>query len=177
VPLQIAFVKDRYVVQLYGFSEETDHAEALDGLASYLAEHLPGTNDMPAEFALFPQDDMLREYAMYFPNTFMGMEFLNHIYGCNCMVDTDTVFLMVAVDSAGPMVLQWSQQAEEQGILQPLPEDIPYDDGKGFIVTSQYYGNILVGVKNDCMAVMFGYDDRFKQYFCDWLATLPEKTI
>jgi hypothetical protein len=177
LPTETMFVKDKYLVQLTGFSDDEEPTGALNDLAAYLADELPGTSDMPENFAAFPQESMLCHYAMYFPSGFLGMEFLNHIYGCNCVIETDTVFLMLALDSAGPMVLQWSKLAEESGAVQPLPEGIPFDDEKGFLLVSERMGNVLIGVKNNRMAAMMGYDERHKKFFCDWLESFPERTI
>lgn len=176
-PTEIHLVKDAYVVHLMIFDESEAHSKMLEELGDYFAEELPGDTDMPEKFSLFPEEGVLSGSAMYFPDQFLRLEFMKCVYGCYCEVESDTVFLALACDSAGPMVLQWSEMVQEDSTFRPLPDDIPYDDGKGFTFSSPYLGRVMIGVKNGIMAAILGYNDNQKQFLTDWLNSLPAQSI
>jgi hypothetical protein len=171
------FVKGQYVAHIMGFDESQIPTKALDDLAAYFADELPGDTTLPDRFGLIPQEGIVPASAMYFPNMFLGLDFMNCVYACSYEIGDDTVFLFMACDSAGPMVLQWSKLAEEDSTYQPLPEGIPYDDGKGFRISHPRYGPIIIGVKNNIMAAILGYEERHRQFLTEWINSLPEKTI
>ncbi len=171
----VYFVKGPYVVHTMGFDDSEKPARALDDLAAYYADEIPGDNTMPDRFALFPSEGTVPSSAMYFPNAFLGIDFMKCVYSSYQKIDTDTVFLFLACDSAEAMFLQWSKIAEADSTIRPLPEDIPYDEDKGFIIEHQRYGRVIIGIKNDIMTAMMGYDERHKQFMNDWINSLPEK--
>jgi hypothetical protein len=176
-PPNTYFVKGPYVVHVMGFDDSEIPQKALDDLATYYAEDMPGDTTLPEKFALFPDEGMLAGSAMYFPDQFLRMDFMKCVYGCYCMFESDTVFLALSCDSAGPKVLEWSKLVEDDSTFQSLPADIPYDDSKGFTYSSRYYGRVMIGVKSGIMAAVLGYEDRHKQFLTDWINSLPDKTI
>jgi hypothetical protein len=174
LPTELTFVKGPYVATLTGFSESPEAKQAIEDLAGYLADNLPGTGAIPDAFALFPQDGILPGSTMYFPNRFLGLPFGNSVYACDYFVGPDTVFLFLSVDNADSALLQWRTLADEKKWYQPLPDSIPYDSGQGFIAAHERLGNIMIGVKNDILAGMIGYNERCKPFLIGWFSALAE---
>jgi len=177
-PPDIFWVKGPYVAHVMGFDDSEIPAKTLDDLAEYFADDLPGETSKPEKFSLFPKDGAIPTTGIYFPSNFLGLEFMNCVYGCSYVVGVDTAFLFMACKNAAPMVLEWSKAAEEAGILEPLPEDIPYDESKGFIIAHEQYGRMVIGMKNGIMVAMMDFDDeKYGQFLADWINSLPEKAI
>lgn len=171
----IYFVKGSYVVHIMGFDDSEEPTEALNTLAAYYANEIPGDNQMPDRFALFPAIGTVPASAIYFPDAFLGIDFMKCVYACYQEVETDTVFLFLACDSAGSMLMQWSKMAEADSTIRPLPKGITFDDGKGFSIEHQRFGRVVLGIKNDILVAMMGYDDRHARFMNDWLNSLSEK--
>jgi len=176
-PPDIIFVKGPYVVHAMGFDDSELPMQALNDLTTYFATDMPGDTAMPAGFSMFPSEGEVPSTAMYFPDLFLGLDFMKCIYGCYREMESDTVFLFMACDSAGPMLLQWSQTAEADSTYRPLPDGIVFDDGKGFMIEHPRLGRVVMGIKNDILVGMIGYDESYGQYMSDWINTLPEKSI
>ena len=176
LPVELSFVKGAYVVTIIGFSDAEAAAKMLRELAAYIAESLPGSDRLPEPFDLFPHEGAIAGTAMYFPDQFLRLDFLKRIYASNFLVGSDTLYLFLAVDSAVAMAERWRQTAEADSSLRGLPKGIPYDGGRGFTVEHQRYGNIIIGTKNDVLAVMIGYDPRHRDFLVKWLNSLLTPT-
>ena len=176
-PPDIVFVRGPYVVHVMGFDDSEAPMKALDDLAAYFASDVPGVNQMPPPFAIFPSEGRVPASAIYFPDMFLGLDFMKCIYACYHEIDADTVFLFMACDSAGPMLLQWNRVSEADSTYHPAPEDLPFDEGRGFMIEHARFGRVLMGMKNDIMVGLLGYDDRYRQFMTDWINSLPENTV
>ena len=174
--VELVFVKDIYLVSITGFDDAEAAAKMRRQLAAYVAESLPGLDRLPEPFDLFPQEGAVAATAMYFPDQFLRLDFLKRIYATDFLVGPDTLYLFLAVDDAVAMVDQWRQRAEADSSLRLLPESMPYDNGRSFLIEHPRYGKIIIGTKNDVLAVVIGYNERHRDFLIKWLNSLSAPT-
>lgn len=173
-PGQLQFVKGQFMARLTAFDDAEKTVLALTAFAEKLAQDIPGASERPAAFALFPDSARVVPSDRYHAESFLQEKFLTNIFASAYFLDGDTVTLFLSMNNPGQKILAWSKLAEQDSILSHVPDDLPFDDGKGFIVAHKLYGTIIVGMKNNRMAGMVGYRESLKPFLTQWLASLPK---
>ena len=170
-PTNRVFVKGVYVVMLTGF-EQVDAVTAAIGKAAPIFESLvPGTTDLPAEFAVFPSENAVDRSHKLQAESFLGQEFLREVYSRKYILGADTVTLFVTEDAAGAKYIEWKDNSGAEA----LP-DMPYDDAMGIQISSSYYGNIVAGLRGGKLVGMVGYLDNHRDFLTGWLDSMPAAT-
>jgi len=172
-PTSIDFVKGPFTVRVVAFEESELAAQAVLALASEIDSSLPGDNSLPATFSQFPAGAAVEATDMIYGESFLGQPFLTDVYSRKYVIDGDTLTLFISVDNAGDKFVRWFEVGAADGSAQPGPAEIPYDDGRDFVVDNSYYGRIMVGLKNGKLAGMVNYDDSRKEFLSEWLLSLP----
>ncbi|MEZ5357792.1 MAG: DUF6599 family protein [Candidatus Zixiibacteriota bacterium] len=171
-PTGLVFVKGCYMANFLCFSDSKAHTDAMYRLAEYFSKVFPGQTAAPAGFAAMPQAYAVPGIQMYYPTGFMGFEFAPPVYYAQYAKDVDTLDAFLIIDSAGPTLLKMSKAVEEANAMAPLPEGIPFDDGKGFIFNHPQYGPLLCGMKGDKVVLFFGYAENKNAFIAEWLELL-----
>ncbi len=173
-PIEIAFVKGSYVVDITGF-DDSDRPSAMRlEFAQSLDSALPGNSDPPAGFDLFPDKDVVPGTTLYFARAFLGLDFADKVYACNYVIGADTVFLFAAPEGSSEILNRWKERNATDSSMMPPPAGVPYDDGRGFMFTRPRMGQFIVGIKNGILAGEIGYRDSHGDFLTAWLNSLPE---
>jgi len=172
-PSSVDFVKGPFTVRIVAFDETQPAAQAVMAMASEIDSILPGDNDLPAMFFMFPAEGAIEATDMMYAESFLGQQFLTDVYSRKYLADGDTLRLFITEDNAGEKFAKWFELGSVDGSTEPGPADIPYDDGRDIVVDNSYYGRIIVGLNNGKLAGIINYDDRRKEFLTEWLLSLP----
>jgi hypothetical protein len=168
----LTFVKGEYVVRLTSYSSGDEIKAVLGQMAKSIESCLPGTVERPAEFGDFSENYMIPNTDKYLATSFQGQAFLSEFFTQDYYLDGDTVSLFISLSDAANKLSQWR---EAVAMMNANPVEIgetpfPSDD---YLAAETFYGIILGGVKNNRLVGMINYSDRHKQFFTDWLNSLP----
>jgi hypothetical protein len=171
-PGQVSLVKGVWVVRLTGFDDGEATMRALQVSAREISRLLPGTTELPREFASLPDSAAVARSERFHAGAFLRVYFLTRVFTRDFVLAGDTVTMFVSFDEAGQKVLEWGKLAEVEKSILPAPADLPYDDGKMFVTAKPQYGTIIVGMKNGVMAGMVGYRDSARPFLIAWLESI-----
>jgi len=101
----------------------------------------------------------------------MGQRFLSEVFTRSILQDLDTLTLFMSEDESGGKYLQWSTYADQTDGKRERPEGIPFDDTLSFIFEDNYYGEIIVGLKNGKLLGQVNYKDACLEYLTAWINT------
>ncbi len=170
-PASINFVKGEYLIRLTGFEDTENSKLALTGMAEKLNNDIPGTTERPAQFNFFPTENKIGGTDKYYAEQFMGQRFLSEVFTRSILQDLDTLTLFMSEDESGGKYLQWSTYADQTDGKRERPEGIPFDDTLSFIFEDNYYGEIIVGLKNGKLLGQVNYKDACLEYLTAWINT------
>lgn len=170
VGTKLEFVKGDVMVRIIAYEESDAITSAMKTLAAHMASALPGTSDIPTAFNLFPGDNAIAGTDRIVGQAFLGQSFLNMIYQRDYLVGSDTISLFLADDRSGTMFARWIEAAGPDAADNP---DFSFDEDYYFMTPNSYYGDILVGLKNEKLAGVVNYSDQHKTFIADWLISLP----
>ena len=171
--LSVDFVKDRYYVKVIGFSENKQTAENVVVLAGEIDSLLPGDDYLPRTFSLFPQGRPLAATDMMYADSFLGQQFLAEFFTRKYLVVNDTLTLFITEKDAETKFNLWFESASLEGMAEPGPEELPFDDGLVLVMDNVYYGKIIAGVKDGRLLGIINYADNKSGLLTDWLESLP----
>ncbi len=171
--VSVDFVKGPFYVKIIGFEESDLTAENVVVLAREIEKLIPGDNFLPRPFALFPDGEIVDATDMMFADSFLGQRFLSGFFTRKYVVDDDTLTLFITEKDAGAKFSLWFELASEEGMAEPGPEDLPFDDGLVLVMDYVYYGEIIAGVKDGRLLGITNYDDDKSGFLTEWLETLP----
>jgi hypothetical protein len=166
------FVKGEYMVRLTGYDESATTIEGVRKMAAEMDKAISGKTTLPEMFALFPRDQMVAASAKYYAEAFMGRSFLTNVYTQNHAIAADTFTLFVMPDEAGEKYLKWLQAASGDESKNGLLNELSYDSGKAFGISSDYSGDILVGLKGGKLAGIINLTAGNREFFRNWLNTI-----
>jgi hypothetical protein len=168
----LQFVKGKYLVSLIGYDESDATNHALAQAAEELNKLIPGTTNRPDVFEIFPEDKALRATDRYFAESFLGIGFLTHVYSQSYLIDADTITLFLSQDDPSAKLLEWSKHAAENGTIELVTSDLPFDEGKALITYDAYYGRIIAGLRKGKLVGMVGYSEKHREFLVEWLRSL-----
>jgi hypothetical protein len=169
----LQFVKGEYLVNLIGYDESNATNFALAQAAEELNKLISGTTDRPGTFDLFPEDKALRATDRYWAESFLGIGFLTYVYSQDYLLDADTITLFFSVDMPHAKLLEWSKHAAENGTIELVTSDFPFDNDKAFGTYDAYYGKIIAGLRKGKLVGMVGHSERHREFLVEWLKSLP----
>jgi len=172
-PGMINLVKGEYLMRLFGYDESMETSILMVNLAEILAQNIPGNASKPEEFALFPDSAKVVNTDDFYAQQFLGQKFLSEVYSCNYLFAGDTVTLFLAEDTSGGKFLKWQEYADKIRSKSPAPKEFPFDQGFAFVFSDNYYGDILVGLKNSRLIGMADYSPAHKDFLMAWIKNLP----
>ncbi|MCP4703090.1 MAG: hypothetical protein GY865_00650, partial [candidate division Zixibacteria bacterium] len=73
---------------------------------------------------------------------------------------------------SGGKFLSWSNYSEKINKKKDRPENIPFDDTLCLVIEDNYYGDIIVGLKNGQLAGMINYSEGRFEYLSNWINTI-----
>lgn len=165
----IVFVKGMYIVMLTGFELSEKVTTAIGQAAPVFEQLLPGITTRPVMFERFPKENVVASSDKVFADSFMGQTFLRDVFVQKYALGEDTLMLFATYDSSGAKFVDWKEQTAQK---QQEQEDLPYDNGMAILITDNYYGNIVAGLKNGMLTGIVGYRESHKQFLTDWLISL-----
>lgn len=168
----VLFVKGKFIVRVTGFEETEESAKAVLNLSLAIEPSIPGTNDLPELFKLFPVDHRLPGTNKIIAVDFLGRKGLPNIYTTDYLIDDEQITLFIADDLSGGKFLSLKTHVETAPAAKTSLPELPYDKDLSLILGSSYYGNIVAGLKNGKLCGMTGYQEKHKQALSDWLKTL-----
>lgn len=171
-PATINFVKGEYLVRLTGFDDSQETELALMNLAEELNEKIPGTTEKPEQFKLFPEENAVGGTDKYYAKEFLGQKFLDQVFSRDIILEPDTVTLFLSDDLSGGKFLNWSTFADQIDKKKKSPPEIPYDDTLSFVLEDNYYGDIIIGLKNGKLLGMVNFKNDDKDYLSEWMSKL-----
>ncbi len=164
----IVFVKGKYVVVLTGFELSEKVTTAIGQAAPVFEQLLPGITTRPAMFERFPKENVVASSDKVYADSFMGQTLLRDVFVQKYALGNDTLMLFVTYDSSGAKFVDWKERSAQK---QQEAEDLPYDDGMTILITDNYYGNIVAGLKNGMLTGIVGYRDSQREFLADWLTS------
>lgn len=165
----VEFVKGVYLVRVIAYEESDEIAAAARALADKVADGLPGTVEPPTTFGLFPVDHAVDRTDRIVGEGFMGQSFLNWVYTQDYQVDGGTYTLFLKDDLTGEAYLAWKEAVPEKV---SVATGLPFDDGHCFLTASDFYGDIVVGLKAGKLVGMLNYSEQERPFVTDWLDAL-----
>ena len=170
----LEFVRGNFMVRLTGYNESEATGAALKSLATQMASVLPGTTESPAMFKLFPTTGMVPYTDKIIGASFLGQPFLNMVYTRDYQYENEKLTLFLVSDPTGETFAQWFERSSDAEKSAAAAAGLPFDENYRLSVANNYYGTILVGLKNGKLAGVLNYFDRHRQFFADWLQTIPK---
>ncbi len=169
----LLFVKGDYLANFIGYDESTETIAAVRSIAEAVDRLLPGTAEKPAIFSLFPQEGSIKHTEKMFAESFLGRKYLADVYTVDCILDNDTLTLILTDDMSGEKFAQWSEETTGDRTSTMSAAGLPYDEGSAFIIVDGYYGHIVAGLKNGTLAGVIGYGPKQGEFLAGWLNSLP----
>ncbi len=169
------FVKGRYVIRLTGFDQSDETQVMIDTMAQRMAVAVPGTIDKPDGFSLFPFQNMVEGTDVIYADSYLGHSFLTEVFERKYAFGDDTLTLFYTDDASGKTYLLWVEEVGDRAEDFDLT-DLPFDYGKSFMVKHDFYGNILVGLKEGKLLGVINYGRRYMNFVSDWLEQLSAET-
>lgn len=170
----LEFVRGTIMVRITGYNESEATGAALKSLATQLASTVPGTTEPPAMFELFPTAGIVPNTDKIIGASFLGQPFLNMVYTRDYQLENDKLTLFLVPDPVGETFAQWSERCSDAEKSAAAAAGLPFDENYHLSVANNYYGTILVGLKNGKLAGVLNYFDRHRQFFSGWLQNLPK---
>lgn len=167
-PTNLVFVKGVYVVMVTGFEQTDAVATAVNKVGTIFAQRVPGSTDVPKDFALFPSANALARTNKIHRESFLSQSFLRDVYVQRHVVGADTVTLFLTDDKAGAKYIEWREASQGQQV-----PGVPYDDGMSLRIANSYYGDIVAGLRSGKLIGIIGYKDDFREFLNGWLESLP----
>lgn len=174
-PTSIDFVKGIYVAKLVGFDDVPETMSALKMVAGQLVRLIPGTDQKPEAFALFPEQNAITQSEKYYAANFLEYAFLNDFYTRDYRIDGDTVTLFLTNDASGEKFDQWIKQVNLTEAGMKMLKDLLYKPGRSFISDDSYYGLIVAGSIDSELAGILNFKETQKLFLDDWLKSLQNK--
>ena len=171
-PATLNYVKGKFLVRLVGYDETSAGSLALVNLAQEIDKLLPGTTELPAMFGAFPSNNHIPSTEKYYAVSFLGQKALQQVYTRDYLIESDSLSLFLTYDSSGAKYMGWNDIAEKTGRKKPAPTDLPFDEGHTFIVEDGYYGEIIVGLRNQKLVGIVNYNKKRRELLTDWLNSL-----
>jgi hypothetical protein len=172
-PASLSFVKGEYLVRLVGYDDTPEGSTALINLAEGINKLLPGTTEYPAMFKYFPTENEVPLTDKYYIESFLGQKALTHVYSREYVNLGDSLTLFLADDKSGAKYMEWKNIAKKTGREKEAPTELPYDEGYTFIINDGYYGEIIVGLRNQKLAGIVNYSKKQREMLTNWLDSLP----
>jgi hypothetical protein len=166
------FVKGEFMVRLTGYDESATTIEGVRKMAAEMDRAISGVTSQPGMFALFPQGGMLAANARYYAEAYMGHSFLTRVYTQDYEIAADTFTLFVMEDEAGEKFLKWLQAAQCDESKTDFLKELSYDSDKAFGISSDYYGDIIVGLKGGKSGGIINLTDGNRDFFQSWLSSI-----
>lgn len=167
-PTNAVFVKGVYVVMVTGFEQTDAVANAVEKAGTFFEHQLPGTTDLPEDFALFPSASAVSRSSRIHGESFLSQSFLRDVYVQKHVVGTDTVTLFLTDDVAGAKYIDWKEASEGQPI-----SGVPYDEGMSLRFANSYYGDIVAGLRAGKLIGILGFKDDYREFLSGWLGSIP----
>ncbi|MEW5925609.1 MAG: DUF6599 family protein [Candidatus Zixiibacteriota bacterium] len=171
-PGRLVFTRGDYLVKLTGFDESDESMTAIVELGRTFEKMLSGKTDKPAAFGLFPAEDVVPKTDRYYADSFLGQKFLANVYSRRYVKEVDSLTLFVTADEMGDKFAKWSELADRIGRKEAAPIELPFDQGFSFIYEDPFYGQVIVGLKNQKLVGIVNFSAKMTDYLTLWLETL-----
>ncbi len=172
----VDFIKGKYVVRVVGFDESDGTKNAVKNLAEKVNELLPGSTEKPPMFALFPLENMVPGSERLLAESFLGQVFLNDVYALDYEIQDNELTLFITEDPGGEKFIKWTE-TEKSKKDNVDPGDLPFDQGKSLLITSDYYGKIIAGLVGGKLIGMVGYKENHREFLSRWLESLSTSSL
>ena len=173
----VFFVKGKFMATVLGYDQSPATISAVRMAAEALERILPGTTDWPAMFSLFPQNGRIAGTQRIHAESYLGQASLSDMYTLDCFSGSDTLTFFLTDDESGEKFARWSGQAGVGKTSMPGWVDCPYDNGNYFIVSNNYYGLIVAGLKGGRLLGIVGYDEKHEKMLIAWVNSLSQESI
>jgi hypothetical protein len=160
------FTKGKFLGRFTSFEDVSQIEDRMIQFGRVVAGKLPGDEDKPELFALFPSENSLEATDKIFAESYLGRAFLSYVYTRDFGLSGDTLTLILTLDPSGEKFLRWQQQLESPG---DLPEYIAFDDELGIRTEDSYHGAIVAGLRGGKLLGAVGFDDESLKFVADWI--------
>ncbi|MBN1211783.1 MAG: hypothetical protein JXA92_04335 [candidate division Zixibacteria bacterium] len=128
-----------------------------------------------ADFSLFPAENKVEGSNEFLEKSFLEIPALDFVYTVDYDIDGDVFKLFLTRDYSGVKYINFRAAAGSETELRPYPEEILFDEDYGFMYDHPEYGTVIVGLKNNRLVGIMGFDDDARvSLFADWVATFPK---
>lgn len=171
-PGRLVFTRGEYMVKLTGFDESEESMAAIVGLGRTFENMIPGKIEKPAAFGLFPAEDVVAKTDRYYADSFLGQKFLANVYSLQYFKDGDSLTLFITADEMGDKFAQWSELADRIGRKEAPPKGLSFDQEFAFIYEDPFYGQVIVGLKNQKLVGIVNFSAKMTDYLTLWLESM-----
>ena len=122
----IAFHKDRFYVEIQALIINTQAKNVIAGMASNVAEHLPGENTLPQELSYFSEEGRIVGSERYIRGGVLGHAFLEQGIVCDYQIEGKKVTAFIAMlpsDQAAVEAIEQHRSFLEKSGQKCLPLD------------------------------------------------------
>jgi len=169
----IVFVKGEYMVKLISYSPVEEAASRLLALSKSIEIALPGTLSLPELFSHFPLETRIEKTGRIHASGYLGRQGLEYAFSMQCVAGKDTLTLFLAEDRDGSKFHRLAGSAQNVDHSK-IEDGLPFKKEKTLRIEDSYYGCILIGVRNDFIAGIVGYDSRFEDFLRKWVLSLQK---
>jgi hypothetical protein len=168
----LEFVRGNVMARVIGYEASEAVDKALRVLAEEVAKTLPGTTEPPAMFALFPDDGAVKNSDKIIGASFLGQSFLNMVHTRDYQLGEDRLTLFLIMDTLGAAFADWLMTSSDAEKSAGQAVGLPFDESYCLLVTNNYYGNVIAGLKSGKLAGAINYTDRHRDFVAAWLNRL-----
>jgi len=168
----LEFVRGEIMARIVGYDESEATGAAIRGLAEQIATVLPGTTQHPAMFALFPDEAAIANTDKIIGAGFLGQSFLNTVFARDYVLTPDTLTLFLVDDPDGAILARWFGYVSQEERSPVSLVDLPFDESYSLLITDDYYGDIIAGLKNGKLAGVINFSDQHYEFVSQWLGSL-----
>ena len=170
----LEFVRDNIMARVMGFEESEAVGKALRALAGQMANALPGTTQQPAMFSLFPSDHAVANTDKIIGASYLGQSFLNMIYTRDYQFENEKLTLFMVQDSSGATFANWVLATSDTDKAAGKAAGLPFDENYCLLVTNNYYGQVLAGLRSGHLAGVVNYTEQRSEFVSAWLNSLSK---
>ena len=133
------------MLTLSAFEQDSTSLARRKLLAEILVSRMP-KGDFPGFFLLFPMRWQIKPSYQYYPNDFLGVKGLDHVYTIKYNVDGYEATFFLSEDLSGEKFINLSEYAASIGPVEPAPDTIMFYGRQGIQYDDPKYGHVVTGI-------------------------------
>lgn len=173
----LEFTKGEYIIRIMSYVMSEESQLLMEKIAGELEKDILNKQEYPKMFTLFVNNNTVAYTKKIYSQSFLGYNFLTDVYKQDCIITNDTFHVFLAYDEFDQKFNDWSNEVEMS------PDDINlisgsgFDNDRGIMIRDTYYGDIIVGRKNNLLIGIINFKQNQFEYLNNWLKYLDIKYL